>query len=95
MRLEPTEPIPPGDGETTMRTSASGTEAFRRAGLCSLCRHARRIVSARGSTFYRCTVAEVDPRFPKYPRLPVRACVGFLPEPDASAGEGAATTPPA
>lgn len=45
------------------------------AGLCESCRHARRIASAR-STFLRCARADGDPRFAKYPRLPVVACPG-------------------
>jgi hypothetical protein len=35
-------------------------------------------VSARGSTFWRCALSARDPRFPKYPRLPVVRCVGFV-----------------
>lgn len=47
-------------------------------GLCSVCVHARRIPHPRGGvTYWRCALAEVDPRFPKYPPLPVRACDGF------------------
>jgi len=46
-------------------------------GLCERCRHARRITSSRGSTFYLCGLSERDPRFPKYPRLPVLQCAGF------------------
>ena len=48
-----------------------------RAGLCSLCRHSRTIESARGSTFWLCTRAATDPRFRKYPPLPVLQCPGF------------------
>jgi len=44
-----------------------------RAGLCALCRHVRRVVSAKGSTFYQCR----EPSLPKYPRLPVVRCPGF------------------
>ena len=47
------------------------------AGLCATCRHAAVIVSDRGSRFYRCERAKTDPRFPKYPRLPVVTCAGF------------------
>jgi hypothetical protein len=56
-----------------------------RVGLCADCRHARRVESARGSVFTRCALAERDPRFPKYPRLPVLRCAGY--EPDASLPE--------
>ncbi|TMQ27037.1 MAG: hypothetical protein E6K82_02815 [Candidatus Rokuibacteriota bacterium] len=47
------------------------------AGLCAGCRHGRVIVSARGSTFWLCALGASDPRFPKYPRLPVVRCAGF------------------
>ena len=46
-------------------------------GLCGACAHARRITSARGSVFWRCARSATDPRFAKYPALPVRACAGF------------------
>ncbi len=55
-------------------------------GLCAACRHVRLIGNQRGSMFFLCTLAEVDPRFPKYPRLPVLRCAGFEP---ASPGESA------
>jgi hypothetical protein len=47
------------------------------AGLCLTCRHARRIVSDRGSAFYRCELARSNPAFPKYPALPVLSCSGW------------------
>lgn len=46
------------------------------AGLCEACRHARRVASAR-SAFLRCGLADREPAFPRYPRLPVLACAGF------------------
>lgn len=56
-------------------------------GLCAACMHARAIQSGRGSTFWMCDRAKSDPRFRKYPPLPVLRCPGFEPEPqpDASA----------
>jgi hypothetical protein len=47
-------------------------------GLCAGCVHLRLLASAR-SVFVRCGLAEQDPRFPRYPPLPVRACAGFRP----------------
>jgi len=35
------------------------------------------ITSARGSKFYLCRRAELDPSFKRYPPLPVRQCSGF------------------
>jgi L-amino acid N-acyltransferase YncA len=49
------------------------------AGLCDRCIYQRRIESAKGSTFSLCERALEDPAvFPKYPRVPVLACSGFV-----------------
>lgn len=45
-------------------------------GLCGDCVYARIIDSGR-STFYLCERALTDPRFRKYPPLPVLACPGY------------------
>jgi hypothetical protein len=47
-----------------------------RVGLCFRCRHAR-TVATRTSIFWRCELSKVDPRFDKYPRLPVIECIGY------------------
>jgi hypothetical protein len=47
------------------------------AGLCGSCAHARAIVSAKGSTFLLCERARTDPRYRKYPPLPVVSCPGY------------------
>jgi len=47
------------------------------AGLCETCRSAAIVQSDRGSTFYRCELSKTDPRFPKYPPLPVLRCDGY------------------
>lgn len=49
------------------------------AGLCTDCRFAAVIRSDRGSVFYQCRLSFTDPRFDKYPRLPVRNCPGYRP----------------
>jgi hypothetical protein len=49
------------------------------AGLCDRCRHQQLVHTTRGSTFSLCMLSRTDPRFPKYPRLPVAACCGFAP----------------
>src|SRR5258706_10560119 len=54
------------------------------AGLCSRCRHARRIESDRGSVFIMCQYSGVDPSFPKYPRLPVISCAAYSPANESS-----------
>jgi hypothetical protein len=51
-----------------------------RVGLCFQCRYAQVIESERGSRFYLCERSRTDPAFPKYPRLPVVQCAGYVPE---------------
>ena len=48
-------------------------------GLCGTCRHSRLIETARGSIFRLCERSATDPRFPRYPNLPVVRCAGFEP----------------
>jgi len=57
------------------------TDDARAVGLCADCRHARPQETRRGSVFWRCRLAETDPRFVRYPRLPVTACSGHEPGP--------------
>lgn len=54
-------------------------------GLCGQCRHVRITGNRRGSVFYLCRRAETDPRFPRYPPIPVFRCMGF--EPAEAPGE--------
>ena len=49
----------------------------RAAGLCGSCVHAEVVRSSRGSEFYRCRRSFTDPRFARYPTLPMRACDGY------------------
>jgi hypothetical protein len=49
-------------------------------GLCATCRRVQRVSSDRGSTFYLCRLSLVDPRYARYPRLPVLVCQGYSPE---------------
>ena len=49
-------------------------------GLCASCVHAQKIESSKGSTFVLCRLSHTDPRFVRYPRLPVLACDGYLPK---------------
>lgn len=45
-------------------------------GLCATCEHLR-LLASRRSVFVRCGLAAVDPRFPRYPPLPVAVCGGY------------------
>lgn len=60
------------DEEDLARLERSGAPA----GLCATCRHAG-LLASRSSLFLRCGMAELDPSFPRYPRLPVLACRGY------------------
>lgn len=60
----------------------------RGPGLCGRCQHVRRVENRRGSTFYLCRLSEVDPRFRRYPPLPVLRCAGFKAEGDPGSREG-------
>jgi len=50
-----------------------------RVGLCASCRHGSCQNTARGSEFWRCRLADRDPRFLRYPPLPVIECPGHAP----------------
>jgi hypothetical protein len=47
----------------------------------------RWITSDRGSAFYLCQLSATDPKFPKYPRLPVIECSGYDPKPEGGGYE--------
>ncbi len=59
-----------------------------RAGLCDTCTHQRVITTTRGSAFSMCLRHRDDPRFPKYPPIPVGHCPGYVRRaaPDDAAG---------
>jgi hypothetical protein len=46
-------------------------------GLCETCTWVRIVTNRRGSAFYRCLRADTDPRFVRYPPLPVLQCAGY------------------
>lgn len=58
----------------------------RNFGLCGDCLFQRIVQTTRGSAFSLCERSREDPRFPRYPRVPVARCSGFAPRPDG-AGE--------
>ncbi len=66
-----------------------GREALARLttppGRCATCRHLR-VVASRRSVFVRCGLSDADPRFPRYPALPVVSCAGYAAESDSPAG---------
>jgi len=64
------------------QTTEDARRELQRVGLCLSCLHAQRIQSPRGSTFYRCKLSDSDSSFPRYPRLPVIQCAGYLTLPE-------------
>ena len=52
------------------------------AGLCADCVFRRTTRNRRGSVFVLCRRSASDPRYPKYPPLPVLRCRGFEPDGD-------------
>ena len=68
---------------SSVKKDAQPAQFEQAAGLCPRCSHVRVIESDRGSRFLLCSLFRSNPRFPKYPRLPVTQCPGF--QPDASA----------
>ena len=54
-----------------------GVASHTDPGLCATCGHVETIRSDRGSVFLRCKLSGTDPRFPKYPTLPVVECSGW------------------
>jgi hypothetical protein len=51
------------------------------AGLCDSCRHQQLVRTGRGSEFSLCRRSKTDPRFRKYPPVPVVRCSGHEPRP--------------
>ena len=50
------------------------------AGLFDTCKHQKLVRTTRGSVFSMCERSKTDPRYPKYPRLPVKECPGYVNE---------------
>ena len=61
-------------------------------GLCATCEHLRLLASKR-SVFVRCGLAETDRAFVRYPPLPVSACPGYRPAPEAAQGQAMTRDP--
>ncbi|HSM13667.1 MAG TPA: hypothetical protein VLA66_06335 [Thermoanaerobaculia bacterium] len=61
-------------------------------GLCSGCRHARLLRSRRG-VYLRCGRSDAEPRYRRYPSLPVLSCTGFEAASEGSAEAGGSAPP--
>lgn len=78
MSENPDAPDAPEVPEVPDAASAARLQRDARvAGICAACLHARRVENDRGSVFFRCDYARLDPAFPKYPALPVLRCTAF------------------
>jgi hypothetical protein len=64
-------------------------------GLCDGCKHQRIVRNTRGSVFSLCRRSRDDPRFPRYPRVPVRECAGFERRGQGADGRPDGGVPPA
>lgn len=60
-----------------MMDDSAKAEQARRWGLCASCTHSRVVPNDRGDEFVQCGLAKQDPRYRRYPHVPVRACQGF------------------
>ena len=52
------------------------------AGLCGTCLYCRKTGNRSGSVFLLCERSREEPRFPRYPALPVLRCEGYPRGPD-------------
>jgi hypothetical protein len=59
-------------------SQADGQADAARAGLCGSCAHVTIVANDRGSRFYMCRLSLSDPRFRRYPPLPVLECPGYV-----------------
>lgn len=48
------------------------------AGLCETCVHQEIVRNTRGSVFHLCARSKFDTAYPRYPRLPVMRCPGYV-----------------
>jgi hypothetical protein len=46
------------------------------------------VVAGANSRFWLCELSRTDPRFPRYPRLPVLRCDGFQPQQEDGRDQG-------
>ncbi|HSS04608.1 MAG TPA: hypothetical protein VLK89_05425 [Solirubrobacterales bacterium] len=61
-------------------------------GLCDGCVHQQLVPNTRGSVFSLCLRSREDPRYSRYPRVPVLSCAGY--EPPADGPKPGRTDPP-
>jgi len=65
-----------------MANASNSWKSRESSGLCADCAHSRAVESSRGSLFLLCELSRSDPRFAKYPRLPVLSCPGYRKNPE-------------
>jgi len=47
-------------------------------GLCLNCEYAKHVEGKESRVYFLCERSLTDPSFPKYPRLPVLRCTGYV-----------------
>jgi hypothetical protein len=62
-------------------TDTARDDAPARVGLCATCAHVQIVTSSKRTTFYLCKRSDTDPRFRRYPALPVVVCAGYEAKP--------------
>ncbi len=65
-----------------MANASNSWKSEESSGLCADCVHSRCVESSRGSVFLLCGLSRSDPRFAKYPPLPVLSCPGYQKNPE-------------
>jgi len=63
-------------------------------GLCGSCVHQRLVPNTRGSVFSLCLRSREDPRYARYPPIPVARCPGHEPRGRGGADDSSAGTSP-
>jgi len=63
------------------------------SGLCDSCLHQKLVPNTRGSVFSLCLRSRTDPRYPRYPSVPVARCPGHEPRDRGGADEPSAQVP--
>lgn len=77
-------PVMPVNAEGCLCPKCLRAEVTERVGDCFGCAHARTLTSKGGAAMFLCGLAEQDPVYAKYPRLPTRGCRGRVTSPAGS-----------
>ena len=76
--VEASRPFRIGHSQRATPDPGGLTPLGMNAGLCDTCKHQKVVRNTRGSVFSMCERSKTDDRYPKYPRLPVERCAGYV-----------------